>query len=540
VEAVRHAQAARDWGLAARLLADHWPGLYLGGQVATVHELVAGFPAEAHAADAELAALAAADELAQGSLEEAGRYLTLAAQGPVSVPAGRRGRVQVLLGVVGLLLARQRGDPAAVIEEARRLQAAAEVPDAARYDLAPAARAGLGEDLRALALINLGIAEYGTARFEEAEPHLEQGVALARRIGRPYLEFTGLAHQAAIEMFRSFTRAAERSRQAVELAERHGWTDDPAAGLAYVWLASALVSQARPDEAQPWVQRAERTVRAEAEPAHAVTVHYIRGLVELARGRDADALAAFRAAERLAGRLAAPHYLVPPTRARLIQTLMRLGETERAEQVLAALSEQDRDRGEIRTATAVLRLAQGDLRAVTAALAPVLDGSAPVAAPALQVQSFLLEAIARDALGDPGAAERALERALDVAEPDGMLLEFLLHPAPGLLERQARRGTGHAALIAEIRSLLAGRTPAPPPAAAQPPLDPLSDSELRVLRYLPTNLSAREIANELYVSTNTVKTHMHHLYAKLGTHLRGEAVERARALGLLAPSAHRR
>jgi LuxR family maltose regulon positive regulatory protein len=61
-----------------------------------------------------------------------------------------------------------------------------------------------------------------------------------------------------------------------------------------------------------------------------------------------------------------------------------------------------------------------------------------------------------------------------------------------------------------------------------------------VLRYLPTNLSAREIANELYVSTNTVKTHMHHLYAKLGTHLRGEAVERARALGLLAPSAHRR
>ena len=94
-------------------------------------------------------------------------------------------------------------------------------------------------------------------------------------------------------------------------------------------------------------------------------------------------------------------------------------------------------------------------------------------------------------------------------------------------------------MVAEILSLLAGRTPAPPPAAA-PPLEPLSDSEVRVLRYLPTNLSAREIANELYVSTNTVKTHMHHLYAKLGTHRRGEAVERARALGLLAPSARRR
>ena len=540
VEAVRHAQEGRDWGLASRLLADAWPGLYLGGQAATVHELLAGFPAEARAADAELAALAAADELAQGSLEEAKRYLTLAALGSVSVPTGRRGQVQTLLGVVGLLLARQRGNPPAVAEEARRLQAAAEAPDAARYDLAPAARAGLGEDLRALALINLGIAVYATARFEEAEPHLEQGVALARRIGRPYLEFLGLAHQAALDVGWSFARAAEHSRKAIELAERHGWTDEPAAGMAFVILGGALTGQGRLEEAEPWVQRAERTVRADAEPAVAVTVHHVRGLLELARGRDADALAAFRAAERLAGQLAAPHYLVPGARARQLQALLRLDETERVKQALAELGDQDRDRGEVRIATAMLRLAQGDPSEATVALAPVLEGSAPVVGETWLVQSYLLEAIARDALGDPGAADRALERALDVAEPDGAIVPFLLHPAPGLLERQARHGTAHAALIAEIRSLLAGRTPAPPPAAAQPPLEPLSDTEIRVLRYLPTNLSAREIANELYVSTNTVKTHMHHLYAKLGTHRRGEAVERARALGLLAPSARRR
>jgi LuxR family maltose regulon positive regulatory protein len=114
----------------------------------------------------------------------------------------------------------------------------------------------------------------------------------------------------------------------------------------------------------------------------------------------------------------------------------------------------------------------------------------------------------------PGAAERTLERALDLAEPDGVLLGFLLHPAPGLLARHARHGTAHASLIAEILSPLAGRTPAPSPGGARPPLEPLSDSEIRVLRYLPTNLSAPEIAKEPYVSTNTVKTHMHHLYAK--------------------------
>ncbi len=68
-------------------------------------------------------------------------------------------------------------------------------------------------------------------------------------------------------------------------------------------------------------------------------------------------------------------------------------------------------------------------------------------------------------------------------------------------------------------------------------VEPLSESELRVLRYLPTNLTGPEIAAELYVSHNTVKTHVRNLYAKIGTHRRAEAVARARELGLLAPSA---
>ena len=67
------------------------------------------------------------------------------------------------------------------------------------------------------------------------------------------------------------------------------------------------------------------------------------------------------------------------------------------------------------------------------------------------------------------AAASALERVLDLAEPDGMLTVFLLHPAPGLLQRQARQRTAHAALIADILSLLAGRTLAPPPAGPPPP-----------------------------------------------------------------------
>jgi LuxR family transcriptional regulator, maltose regulon positive regulatory protein len=531
VEAVRHAQVAQDWSLASRLLADHWPGLQLGGQAATVHELLAGFPAEAAATCAELAVLVAADELAQGSLEAAERYLGLAARGAARAPAGRHEQLQVLFEVVRLLLARQRGNPPGVAEEARRLQAIAEAPDAALP--------GLGEELRGLALVSLGITEVWAAQFEVAERHLEQGVALARRIGRPFLEFSGLAHQAVIETYRSFGRAAERSREAIELARRHGWTDEPTAGTAYVMLGAALAWQGRVEEAEPWVQRAERTVRAETELAAGAGVHHVRGVLELVRGRYQDALAAFRAAERLAGNLAAPHLLVPPTRGLLLHLLVRVGEIERAEQALAELGEPDRERGETRTALAALRLAQHDPNAATAALAPVLDGSAPLIRPTWLVGAFLLEAIARDALGEPAAAERALECALDLAEPEGLQLFFLLQPAPGLLERHARHRTAHPSLIAEILDLLAWRRSAPPPTGRQPPLMPLSESEIRVLRYLPTNLSAPEIANELHVSRNTVRTHMSHLYAKLGTHRRTEAVERARALGLLAPLARR-
>jgi LuxR family maltose regulon positive regulatory protein len=227
VEAIRHAQAARDWGLAAGLLADHWPGLYLGGQEATVHALMAGFPARASAADAELAAVAAADELARGSLEAAERCMGLAERGSALVPEGRRRQAQVLLGVVQLLLTRRHGNLPAVAEQAQRLQALAEAPDAAQHDLAPAARAGLGEELRAFALVKIGDSETWAGRLDQAESHLEQGVALARRIGRPYLEFMGLVYRAEIELNRPFfPRAAERSRQAIDLAERHGWTDD--------------------------------------------------------------------------------------------------------------------------------------------------------------------------------------------------------------------------------------------------------------------------------------------------------------------------
>ena len=536
VEAVRQAQAAQDWALAARVLSGCWVGLGLAGLGGTVHELLTRFPAGVIAADAELAARVAGDQLARGSLEEAERRLALATRTLESVPADRRGRAQVVLAVVRMRLARQRGDLTTVAGEAQRLLASAVTADPARYDTA---RAAPGGDLRALALIDLGIAEAWTARFDEANRHLDDGIALARQIGRPYLEVTGLAHLAQLESWRSFRLGADRSLQAIELATEHGWADEPVAGLAYLALGVAMVTQGRIEDAERALSQAERTVRAEAEPAAGMRLHYGRGMLEFVSGRHDAALSAFRAAERLAGSLVTPHTLAPRLRSHLLQTLVRTGDTRRVEQALADLDGPERDRGETRIAEASLRLAQDDPTAAAAVLAPVIDGSVVMPNAHLwDVQAFLLQAIACDTLGDAGAARRALEQALDRAAPEGLLFPFLYDPVPDLLDRHRRSGTTHAGLIAEILNVLAGQKPGSPP-AARGLREPLSHAEARVLRYLPTKLSAPEIAGELYLSVNTVKTHMRHLYDKLGVHRRHEAVEQARALGLLAPSPRR-
>jgi LuxR family maltose regulon positive regulatory protein len=187
----------------------------------------------------------------------------------------------------------------------------------------------------------------------------------------------------------------------------------------------------------------------------------------------------------------------------------------------------ERDSGEMRIVLAVLRLAQDDPEAATAALGPVIDGYADLMTAHLWlVHACLLEAIARDALGNAGAARRALERAFDLAKPERPLFPFLIGPAPAPLERHRQHGTAHAALISEILNLLAGKGPAELPGNQESRglLEPLSQAETRVLRYLPTGLSMPEIADQLYLSVNAVRTHTRHIYDKLG------------ALGLLAPA----
>jgi LuxR family maltose regulon positive regulatory protein len=155
------------------------------------------------------------------------------------------------------------------------------------------------------------------------------------------------------------------------------------------------------------------------------------------------------------------------------------------------------------------------------------------------VQSLLLEAITRDEIGDDRAAGQALERALEVADEDRLVMPFTVDPVPALLERHARCRSTHPVLTTEIlriRSLVSRPSTSARPSGSTALREPLTEGDERVLRYLPTNLSKREIAQELYVSVHTVKTHMKHMYLKLDAHSRRQAVRRARECELLGPA----
>jgi LuxR family maltose regulon positive regulatory protein len=188
----------------------------------------------------------------------------------------------------------------------------------------------------------------------------------------------------------------------------------------------------------------------------------------------------------------------------------------------------------MRLAAAVIHLAERNPEQAIDVLDAVTEGSAQsIHWPWAAVEAHWLHAVACHELGDRREAESSLERALDLAEPEGLVLPFILVPAPELLERQPRHRTAHAMLLRTIVALLAGVSPpARRDRGALP--EELSEAELRIVRYLSSNLKAPEIAAELCVSANTVRTHIRHVYAKLDAHDRNDAVARARELGLLA------
>ena len=269
VDAIRHTQAAGDWSDAARLLADHSFSLTLDGYAQTMQALVRAFPpGEDHP---ELALVRAGADLVQGRLDEAAAHLAVAETYAWTAPPDRQRRLRVAIASLQLSLARRRGHLAGVVDQVRFL--ASPVTGQSDEDIA------LDSDLRAVALMNLGTVEAWSLALPDAERHLLEGAALARQIGRPYLEVGCLAQLGFASKIHSFATTQRRCREAIALAERHGWGTEPVIAPALVTLASTMVWTGEFAEAERWLQRTVQALQADIGPDIRLLLHIATGML---------------------------------------------------------------------------------------------------------------------------------------------------------------------------------------------------------------------------------------------------------------------
>jgi LuxR family maltose regulon positive regulatory protein len=525
-DAIGHLQSAGDWDEAARMLTDHALSLTLDGQAGTVAALLRSFPARTGGESPDLTLVRAIADQYQLRLDQTDAHLREVRAHAATTQPVRRRRLEMAIASVDLLSARQRGHFDSIFEQAGALLCTG--------DGQTGADAALSSDLRAVALLNLGVTEAWTLRLADSERHLAEGAALARRIGRPYLEVACLAHLGFAATSRSLEMARQRCEEAIALAARHGWDGEPVTAPALAALANTLTWTGRFDLADHWLDRARRATQCDGEPGVRLLVFLTSAMMHAARGSWHPTLEELAAAARMQAQMVGEHGLTTRVNAWTIATWARLGLPGQAQAALTALDGRQTAAGEIRNAVAVILLAEHDPAAARRELRSVFDGDAPVLSYLTLVEAYLLDAFACRDLGDERASWDAAEQALDLAEPDRLILPFAMTGAWRLLETMPRHGTAHAALATDILDAVGTGARGTLTRPAVIPAEELSRSELRVLRFLPTNLTRREIARELSVSLNTVDTHLRRIYAKLGAADRTAAVARGRELRLLS------
>jgi LuxR family maltose regulon positive regulatory protein len=527
LDALRHSVAAGDWGLASEIVGEHWLSLVMRGQGAPLRGLLKLIPVEVVRSDAELSLATAGLLLEAGDAGGADEFMGIAHELARRLPEARRRRFAVTSTATDLYRARMRGD----VEKAL---------SAARLVLAEHWDRAVAEDVRALTLANLGIAELWRGDTAAAGSHLEQAAGLASDCGNDYVHFLAEGYVAAVDVLEGrLVDGWHRGRAAVELAEQRGWTLVPQFAIAYLAVAAVHVFWNELEAAEEAVERSSRALRRSSERLLAAANAQLRAYLLAYRGKPLRALEALRGPTTAAWG-AMPRFLRVSTSILEGELRLALGEPERAREVWAKLDAEE-DAPDAALGVARLELAAGEPRAAVDALSAFFhDERAPVM-PNASAEARVIDAIAHDSLNEPDSAKDSLERALDLAEPPGFRNAFLRYRAPvrSLLRRHVRSGTRHRAFAGELLDALQDGAPADRPSGG-PLLEPLSERELAVLRYLPTMMSNGEIASEMFVSPNTVKTHLKHVYRKLDVTDRRGAVRRARELRLLGPAPSRR
>jgi LuxR family maltose regulon positive regulatory protein len=523
LEALRAAIRASLWALAADVVASQLMTIVLRGSPRAVERVLADVPHLVLLERPELAVALAGAVASQG--RQAGVHALLDAARARSGVLGpmRRARLKILLDIVEGAHARAQGDLDGSVRAYRS------VP----LDVSALARVGIADAhmVPVVALNNLGTAELWSGDAAGAAVHLHEA-AEARTSGPSLPQINAVAHLALLACARGELDLAEtRARDAVEAARAGGWPRAVQVAPAYLALATVALDRDELDRADEWF-----VSLAEEETVREPHVRLARSLL-LARRRErvgdlGGALSELRTvtADGTAWRPPRP---LAERRALTEARLLALdGHVDAAGVLLDALGPACTEAGRVALAALQLRLERSGPTEITA----LVDSTVTAGTPRTSVDATVVAALAAEVAGDAPRASTLLDRALLIAATISLRRPFLTEPAlVPLLHRAVAQG-GVTGRFAE--DLIARLAPDAPRDVARrrAAVRPLTERELTALHYLAGTLSNAEIAAELYVSVNTVKTHQRSVYRKLGAKGRRDAVRIARSLGLLQPA----
>lgn len=536
-DGLRHALAAGRWDLAGDLFVAYWPELTRYDRDTPAVAPPPSPPPEVVRADPEVALACAAERAYAGDLPAATGHLRTAAAYAGGLPVPRRDRFLRLATALELTVARLEADPVRARAAAARLLRTrpAGADPSGTPDAAPTSGGGGAPDdadLRAFTGTALGLMELAAG----ALPHVRfvRARSAARDAGRARTELVDASRCALLLAVRGDLRAAERAaRDALGMPPCRGWSCRLDCGYAYLALAVVALHRDQPDEVAANLALATPATGGpeseDGEPVAAAVAALCRARLHGDAGDPAAGQRLLVRAREALTELPDAAELAALLRAAEAELRAERGDLDGARELLAG------DDPTLAVGLARVELRAGDAGAAGRALP---DWQAPHAQAwplPVRLDAGLLDAVLAERGGDLRRAGRILEQVLDLAGPQGCRRVFTRAETPvrDLLAAHLDAGTAHFSLVSD---LVRDAEPAPtrPPAEPGGTLDePLTERELTILRYLQSILSNVEIASELSLSVNTVKTHVRNIYRKLDATRRREAVRRARELRLL-------
>ncbi|MDI5978153.1 LuxR C-terminal-related transcriptional regulator [Amycolatopsis magusensis] len=507
--AIEHAAAAGDNDLLTRMLAKFGLARVLAGDAHRLRRILDAVPPHVLGRPS-VALVAAATALDLGDVPAADRFLRSvdSAAHPL-----RTQRLRALRATIEVHRGRLHGDTGEALAALK------------------STRAGKTGDLDVdlFTHVNRGIAVAWTGRHQAAEVDLEEALHLAVAEGRDATRLQCETHLAAICAVRGdLAGMGTRAKAALAIAEDRGWAQTSRCAYLYALLGSEAYERAEDERARELARLATGLLDGPIDPSIELFVLTVGALVGFDTADDPHQVVATLREQwqRLGGRSIAPALLAYAAPAHQRMALL-VGEYPWAADVLQQVEDRLGESGEQALLRAVLHTHRGKVGSTRRLLEPVLEHRVHVVSPATSVHSWLLEAHLAARCGEQHRAHEALTEALTLAAPHQALRPF--RDAGQSIRSLLASGAGR---FGRLDPFAAGAL-AEIPVTVPDPTDGLTEREQALLTELPSMRTAEEIAHTMFVSVNTIKTHLRGIYRKLGVNHRRDAITVARRRGLL-------